>query len=189
MRGTCSPGFSVTARFSADHVLPTSFGEIAAQTMVPYSHILWSHVWLGIAVDAYDRARAFVRNQAKGSVGSLPPTATKLSSLATLLHAMRAEIAANTTEYSELSENGDAADELASIGYAIRINNLKIAASELAPRICAEALVICGMAGYKNDTPFSVGRHLRDSLSGALMIGNDRIHATNAALLLVQKAG
>jgi acyl-CoA dehydrogenase len=189
MRGTCSPGFSVRARFPADHVLPTPFGEIAAQTMVPYSHILWSHVWLGIAVDAYDRARAFVRAQAKGSMDSLPPTATKLSSLATLLHAMRAEIAANTAEYSDLSENGEAADELASIGYAIRINNLKIAASELAPRICADALVICGMAGYKNDTPFSVGRHLRDALSGALMIGNDRIHATNAALLLVQKAG
>ena len=90
MRGTCSPGFSITARFSSDHVLPTPFGEIAAQTMVPYSHILWSHVWLGIAVDAYERARAFVRNQAKGSIDSLPPTATRLSSLAALLHGMRA---------------------------------------------------------------------------------------------------
>ena len=187
MRGTCSPGFSVTARFPADHVLPTPFGEIAAQTMVPYSHILWSHVWLGIAVDAYDRARAFVRNQAKGSIGSLPPTATRLSSLAALLHAMRAEIVANTAEYARLCENGEAADELASIGYALRINNLKINASEMAPRICVDALGICGMAGYKNDTPFSVGRHLRDALSGALMIANDRIHATNAALLLVHK--
>ena len=45
------------------------------------------------------------------------------------------------------------------------------------------------MAGYKNDTPFSVGRHLRDALSGALMIANDRIHATNAGLLLVHKGG
>ena len=52
-----------------------------------------------------------------------------------------------------------------------------------------EALGICGIAGYKNDTPFSVGRHLRDALSAALMIGNDRIHATNAALLLVHKDG
>ena len=189
MRGTCSPGFSVTSRFPADHVLPIPFGEIAAQTMVPYSHILWSHVWLGIAVDAYDRARAFVRNQAKGSIDSLPPTATRLSSVAALLHAMRAEIVANTTEYARLCTNDEAAEELSSIGYAIRINNLKINASELAPRICAEALAICGMAGYKNDTPFSVGRHLRDALSGALMIANDRIHATNAALLLVQKAG
>ena len=46
---------------------------------------------------------------------------------------------------------------------------------------------ICGIAGYRNDTPFSVGRHLRDALSAALMIGNDRIHATNASLLLVAK--
>ena len=43
------------------------------------------------------------------------------------------------------------------------------------------------MAGYQNTTPFSVGRHIRDSLSAALMIANERIHATNAALLLVQR--
>ncbi len=109
--------------------------------------------------------------------------------MAALLNAMRAQIVANTTEYAGMCENGEAAEELSSIGYAIRINNLKINASELAPRICMDALGICGMAGYMNDTPFSVGRHLRDALSGALMIANDRIHATNAALLLVHKAG
>jgi acyl-CoA dehydrogenase len=30
-----------------------------------------------------------------------------------------------------------------------------------------------------------MGRHLRDAQSAALMIGNDRIYATNASLLLV----
>jgi acyl-CoA dehydrogenase len=41
--------------------------------------------------------------------------------------------------------------------------------------------------GFKNDTPYSVGRHLRDSMSAALMIANERIHQTNATLLLVAK--
>ena len=41
--------------------------------------------------------------------------------------------------------------------------------------------------GFKNDTPFSVGRNLRDAMSGALMIANERIHETNAGLLLIAK--
>ena len=189
MRGTCSPGYVVKARITPDHVLPLPFAEIAAQTMVPVTHILWAQVWLGIATAAYDRARAFVRGQARNRPGTVPPTATRLSSLAADLHAMRAEITAATEEYSAMIESGTDPDELFTLGYAIRINGLKISASERVAEVCRDALAICGIVGYKNDTPFSVGRHLRDALSATLMIANDRIHATNAALLLVHKAG
>ncbi|HEY7381479.1 MAG TPA: acyl-CoA dehydrogenase family protein [Gaiella sp.] len=189
MRGTCSPSFIVRARVAPEQCLPIAFAEIAAETMVPFSHILWAHVWLGIATGAYDRARAFVRAQAKSAPGAVPPTASRLSALAAELHAMRSEVAAATDEYAALIESDAGSDDLLSVGYAIRINALKINASERAPRICSAALGICGMPGYKNDTPFSIGRHLRDALSAALMIANDRIHATNAALLLVHKAG
>jgi acyl-CoA dehydrogenase len=188
MRGTCSPGYAVSARVTPEHVLPVPFGEIAVETMVPFSHLLWAHVWLGIAAAAYERARAFVRAQA-GAPGSVPPTAARLSVLATELQAMRSELTAATAEYSGMIESDTGSDDIHTVGYAIRINTLKISASERAPRICTAALGICGMAGYKNDTPFSVGRHLRDSLSAALMIANDRIHATNAGLLLVHKGG
>jgi acyl-CoA dehydrogenase len=41
--------------------------------------------------------------------------------------------------------------------------------------------------GYKNDSPFSVGRQLRDSLSASVMVANERLHESNAALLLVVK--
>jgi acyl-CoA dehydrogenase len=189
MRGTCSPGYVVKARITPDHVLPLPFAEIAAQTMVPVTHILWAQVWLGIATAAYDRARAFVRGQARNTPGTVPPTATRLSSLAADLHAMRAEITTATEEYSAMIESGTDPDELFTLGYAIRINGLKISASERVAEVCRDALAICGIVGYKNDTPFSVGRHLRDALSATLMIANDRIHATNAALLLVHKAG
>jgi acyl-CoA dehydrogenase len=69
----------------------------------------------------------------------------------------------------------------------LRFNNLKIAASEQAPAVCQGALGVCGIMGYKNDTPFSVGRHLRDAMSACLMIANERIHKTNANLLLIAK--
>ena len=33
----------------------------------------------------------------------------------------------------------------------------------------------CGLTGYRNDSEFSIARHLRDVLSAPLMISNDRI--------------
>jgi acyl-CoA dehydrogenase len=73
------------------------------------------------------------------------------------------------------------------MAHQLRLNNLKITASEETPRICLAALEICGIVGYRNDTPFAIGRLLRDALSGPLMIANERIHQTNAGLLLVAK--
>ncbi len=186
MRGTCSPGFKITATCPAEQASATSFADVATRTMVPYSHILWAHVWLGIATDAYDRAASFVRAMSRATPGVVPPTATRLSELSTRLFALRSVVDSATHEFDTLRAAGG--DGLGTYGYAVRINNLKIAASEGVFEVCHGALQICGMAGYKNDTPFSVGRHLRDSLSAALMIGNDRIHSTDASLLLAMKS-
>jgi len=43
------------------------------------------------------------------------------------------------------------------------------------------------MAGYRNDSPYSLGRLLRDAQGAALMVNNDRIIANNAQLLLVHR--
>jgi acyl-CoA dehydrogenase len=37
------------------------------------------------------------------------------------------------------------------------------------------AMQASGLAGYRNDGEFSIGRHLRDILSAPIMINNDRI--------------
>ena len=73
------------------------------------------------------------------------------------------------------------------MAFALRFNNLKLAASEQAPRICSQVLEVIGIAAYKNDSPYGVGRQLRDSLSARLMVANERIHATDASLLLIAK--
>ncbi len=67
------------------------------------------------------------------------------------------------------------------------MNNLKVNASETAPQIVHKALQIIGILAYKNDTKFSLSRHYRDVLSGALMISNDRIASKSASMLLVFK--
>ena len=185
MRGTCSPGYVVRAAFPVEQVLPTPFSTVGTESMVPISHILWSHLWLGISTDAFDRARAFVRASAKSRPDQLPPTATRLSQLMSELSLLRAEVSTGLRDFTEASA-GDR-EALSTMATILRFNNLKIAASEQAPRVCQGAMSVCGIVGYKNDTPFSVGRHLRDTMSACLMVANDRIHQTNASLLLIAK--
>jgi len=186
MRGTCSPGFVLRARCLRDQVLPVPFGAIAAETVVPFSHILWAHVWLGLAVDAFERAQNFVRAQARQNPGTPPPSALRLSELSVRMAEFRALVRGATKEYAGLAD-GDGRCELSTIGYTVRINNLKIAVSEAAVDICQSALRICGIAGYKNTGPFSVCRQLRDAYSAVLMHANHRILATNAAMLLIYR--
>jgi acyl-CoA dehydrogenase len=186
MRGTCSPGYVVRAELAPEQVLPAPFPRVAVESMVPISHILWSHLWLGIATDAFDRARAFVRAAARRTPGETPPSAVRLSRLMSELSLLRAEVASGLTAFVDASATPDR-EELSTMASALRFNNLKIAASEQAPRVCQGALEVCGIVGFKNDTPYSVGRHLRDTMSASLMVANERIHQTNAGLLLIAK--
>jgi acyl-CoA dehydrogenase len=47
------------------------------------------------------------------------------------------------------------------------------------------AMQATGLSGYRNDTPFSIGRHLRDILSAPIMINNERILSGVALTSLV----
>lgn len=184
MRGTCSPPFKVVAAGPEEQIVPGAFADSSAESMVPYSHILWSALWTGIATDAVNRAAAFVRAAARKKPGTIPPTATRLAEAGVMLQAMRSNVLAAAADFDAL--NGDRA-ALGTMAWALRFNNLKVASSEAAPQIVHQALQIIGIMGFKNDSPFSVGRHYRDTLSGALMVGNERILAKNASMLLVAK--
>lgn len=184
MRGTCSPGFVVRAQFGDDQVLGTPYSRVGPESMVPVSHVLWSHLWLGIATDAFDRARAFVRASAKAKPGEELPAAQQLSHLHSQLALLRAEVRAGRDDYVAA---WDDREHLSTLRVVLRFNNLKIAASEQAPRICQEAMGVCGIVGFKNDSPYGVGRHLRDTMSAVLMVANERLHRTNASLLLIAK--
>jgi acyl-CoA dehydrogenase len=124
--------------------------------------------------------------QARLTPGTTPPSALRLSDLSVRRAKFRALVDTATKEYISLAE-GHRRRDLSTIGYAVRINNLKIGASEAALEICQGALHVCGFVGYGNGGPYSIGRQLRDAHSAALMIANDRLRATNAALLLVHR--
>ena len=187
MRGTCSPGFNLRASGRAEQIVPGTFADIAALSMVPYSHILWASAWTGLAKGAVARTRAYLRAEARRKPGVVPAGAVALAEVLTTLQLMEYSVRAACAEYERLSAVPEGAEMLTTVGYALQMNNLKLSASSLVADIVTRCLGICGIAGYKNDTPYSLGRHLRDAHSAALMVSNSRILATNASLLLVHK--
>jgi acyl-CoA dehydrogenase len=187
MRGTCSPGFKLISAGPEEQVLPGSFADASAQTMVSYSHILWSGVWLGIASDAVARASAFVRGEARKSPGVVPPKATHLAKLSAEVQLFRNSVHGQAHEFDQIMTRPTGMEELLTISWALKMNNIKVSSSEMAPQIVHDALQIIGIGAYKNDSKLSVGRQYRDSLSAALMISNDRIYGKTASMLLVHK--
>jgi acyl-CoA dehydrogenase len=152
--------------------------------MLPVAHLTWSSLWLGIASDAVNRARTFVRNEARKNPGQTPPGALRVAELMGELQLMRANVAETAQLYT--SKHADT-DFLTSLPFAVRMNLLKVSTSELAVKVVHQALRVCGIHGYRNDSPFSLGRHLRDAHSAALMVSNDRILGNTAQLLLATK--
>jgi acyl-CoA dehydrogenase len=189
MRGTCSPGFHVISTFPKEHILSTSFADISAQTMVPFSHLLWASCWSGIATDALARARKFMQAKARQMRASSIPGDSRLVDASSKLQLMKSNINDTVYEYEQiLQQDPEHREEFTSnMGFAIKLNNVKLLSSDLVLQIVQQALFICGMAGYSETSPFSIARHLRDAYSAPLMISNDRLAITNAALLLVHK--
>ena len=184
MRGTCSDGWLFKGEAPKEQIFPKPFAEIAAQSMLATSHLLWSAVWYGIAVNAVSRAQAFVRAAARKSPGVTPPGALRLAEASNLLQLVKSNTIAGLKEYETAKADPD---RLSSMGFAVAMNNVKIASSETILTIINQAMLICGIMGYKNGTPYSLGRHLRDAHSAQLMISNDRILGNTSNLLLVHK--
>lgn len=185
MRGTCSNGFRLEATGQVDQVLPVPFSEIADATMTPVSHILWSSLWLGIASDAVSRAKTFFQGQARARPGQLPPSASRVSEAVSMLQMMEGRV--DLALAHQRSRHAGASVSTA-FALAAEMNGLKTAMSTMALDVVQQAFLVCGMAGYKHGTPFSLGRHLRDLWSAPLMINNDRIQTNTANLLLADRS-
>jgi acyl-CoA dehydrogenase len=183
-RGTCSTGFVLRATGAVGAVLGEPYADISTRTMLPVAHLLWSSVWLGIATDAVDLARKFVQAEARKRPGTMPTASLRLAET-TVLHQQFVDMVQSSLARFEAADIDG--DRLSSIGFGIGMNALKVSASTLVVDIVRECMMICGLASYRLDSPYSLGRHLRDSMGAALMVNNDRIMANNAQMLLVHR--
>jgi acyl-CoA dehydrogenase len=176
MRGTDSPAMRVRATVPAGQLLPVPFADVAAETMVPLSHLLWSAVWTGMAAAAYERARRMVRARHRPGATADP----RLARADEVLSGLEARLGTETVHFGQCY-TGERAPTVRDLA---RSNALKLAASTESVRVAELALETCGMAGYAEDGEFSVARILRDLYSARLMVSNDRLIAANATALM-----
>ena len=183
MRGTCTESFIVRARGGAEQILPVPFAQIASETMLPVSHLLWCCVWTGIAADAVERARAFLRAKLRkaepGATSSAPPGATRLMQAVETLQMAEARL---RSALASFQSNGAAT----SFAGTAEISGLKTGISDACLSVVGRAMSICGFAGYANTGPYSLSRHLRDLHSAPIMVSNDRIRDNTARMLILQ---
>jgi acyl-CoA dehydrogenase len=154
--------------------------------MLPFAHILWSSVWLGLATAAVDRARKFVQSEARKRPGVTPAAALRLADTSALHQQFTDLVWSSVARYEQAQDDPDL---LSALGFVIAMNSLKVSASTMVVDVVRQCMVICGLAAYRLDTPYSLGRHLRDSMGASLMVNNDRIMGNNAQLLLVHRSG
>lgn len=179
MRGTCSPGYRLTAHGHVDDILLDDYSQMSAGTTVPVTHVLWASVWLGIADAAVARAKLVVRRAARKDPGIVTLAALRLAELLLQHQQCAAMVNQAAAEYDRHEGNWE---QLSSMGFSLMMNNLKIAASNAVTAIVVGALQICGIAGYLNNGNLSLGRQIRDALSASVMVNNDRYLATNAEI-------
>jgi acyl-CoA dehydrogenase len=184
MRGTCSSGYRLRASGESAQILPEPYDTIHLRTMLPVAHLTWSGAWAGVAAGAVERARLFIRSASRNSNGQLPPGAAHLTRANASLRTLRALVGSALARF-EAAESNEAT--LESVEFQTAMSLLKVNASELAIATVMSALQAGGLTGYRNDSEFSIGRHLRDVLSSPIMINNDRILANVATASMLNQ--
>ncbi len=184
MRGTQSVGFQLHATGSMSQVIPEPYADVLARTMVPWAHLTWGSLWLGIAEDAVDRSRRYVRQLARKSPGVTPPSARKLAEVYAELLAVRA-IIDKTLELYESTK----ADPVSARSFttSLAMNSVKVYVSTRTRAIAESCLQLCGLGAYRNDSEISLTRHVRDLFSAPMMIHNDRLIDWGATTLCAMK--
>lgn len=183
-RGTCSLGYELEASGPLEHVLQTPFAHMNAQTMLPFSHVLWASVWLGLSEEALDLARAHVQAAARTAPGELPMGAMRLADATTRFLAFRAQARQATIDLDVPPTD----DGTVPMARTITGNCLKMSAASHAVAVIEEARIICGLRGYRRDGGLALERLVRDAQGASVMISDDRLRTAVATMLLVAKS-
>jgi acyl-CoA dehydrogenase len=183
MRGTRSLPYRLVARAPAGAVFEEPFERILATTMLPTSHVLWGAAWVGLASAALAKAARYVQASARRSVGSTPVTAERLARVSATRQTMRALLQNMIQIVEQTDDEGRLTPD-----FVVQSNNLKVSLSSMAVEVVSGALLVTGVAGYRDDGEYALGRLLRDTYGGLVMVNNDRLTAVTAQLLLAVRS-
>ncbi len=183
MRGTCSEGFRLVASGKKSQALAESYDRIHRRSMAPVTHLLWAACWAGIAAGAVSRAQSFIRMASRAQKGAMPPGAQLAAEASLCLMNLQALV---DTAIRDYLDRADTPERLEEIAFQTSSNLLKVSASQLAIATVVHAFNACGIAGYRNDSEFSIARALRDILSSSVMINNQRLLSSVVPSCVIQ---
>lgn len=193
MRGTDSVAMLLKGRLPEDQIInpPGGFEQVAITTMIPVGHIAWAASWLGAAQGALNQMLGIFRDpQArKGYNLQSELFIARLARIRLQIDTVSAYLEQMTLEYASLRKKMQTEEVLrVSPRFNIRINNLKVLASELLFDAVNELMQLSGLRyGYLKNNRVSLERTFRDLRSASLMYTNDRLLMANGKLTLLDR--
>lgn len=184
LRGTCSYGLRMRAAVDPGAIFPTAWPNVMNGGFIQVRHILAGSAYVGIAEAALREAHAAVRAEARRSVGTTPPSASRLAELLLEVDGVRSLLAAAIARFEQL-ESASALDD---IGFLANLRNLKVASTAVATSVASRALQICGIEGIHRDNDMAIERIVRDAHAALVMFGNDGLLRQNAMALIARKS-
>ncbi|WOE33280.1 MULTISPECIES: acyl-CoA dehydrogenase family protein [unclassified Acinetobacter] len=171
LRGTCSNGYVLEAKFHENDILSISSKEIVNNFIMPYSHILWAACWFGIASNSFEKTLVYYKLNTISNA--------QISEIYNNLLLVENSITLNLINF-EKGRDDDFMKKL-------ELTSLKSQVSELCINVCLDCLKVLGINGYINDSKYSITRNIADSLSSIVMINNNRINNSISESLKILK--
>jgi acyl-CoA dehydrogenase len=184
LRGTCSYGLRIRANVSNDAIFPVPWSDVMNGGFIQARHVLAGSAYVGIAEAALREAHTAVRAEARRSIGTTPPSASRLAELLLEVDKVRGLLASVVSRFEILESEGSLDD----ITFIASLRNLKVASTEVAAETASRALQICGIAGIHRDTDMVIERIVRDAHAALVMFGNDGLLRQNADVLIARKS-
>jgi acyl-CoA dehydrogenase len=186
MRASRSVAMKLSGRVPPDQMIggPDGFRPIAVGTFIPAGHVGWAAAWLGAAAEALRGIVATARTPAGRRQLNADSDAFRhqlariridLDLVGSLLRGVIAEIERPGADI-------EAAD------CQLRLNGLKVAASELCFSAVDRLIQLSGLrGGYLRDSPLHLERTFRDLRSASLNYANERLLSANGVLTLLDR--
>ncbi|MDH6108216.1 acyl-CoA dehydrogenase [Kitasatospora sp. MAP12-15] len=187
MRGTESVGLTISGSVPLDQVVgrPGRFEDIARDSMIPLAHVGWSACWLGAAHGAFSDLLRWLRSPERrgGPDVHSELVRERLARIRVDLDLVSAYL---TRLCDELTAARSAGRSWSDARTRLRVNTLKLAASELTFQAADSMVQLAGMnGGYSRLAPLKFERHFRDLRSARLNHSNDRMWPATGALTLL----
>ncbi|GHH45253.1 acyl-CoA dehydrogenase family protein [Streptomyces candidus] len=183
MRATHSAPLHLAGDVPAGQVVGVhgGFRDIAVRTFAPMAHIGWAACWLGTADGALSRTVTLLRAERRSRGLDSELLLRRLSRVRQRLDTVHALINHSVSVLEKTIDSTSASVQLL-------INAVKLTASEMCPAAVDELVDLLGMRhGYLRDSDLALERALRDLRSAPLNYSNDRLHAADGALVLMDR--